>query len=48
MKDQPLSGGGSQGYTGGDNPGTTGGGSGKGGKDEPYVDRVAEDLKGGN
>ena len=46
MKDQPLSGAGSQGLTGGDNPGTTGGGSGKGGKDEPTVDRVAEDLQG--
>jgi len=48
MKDQPLSGAGSQGLTGGDNPGTTGGGSGKGGKDEPTVDRVAEDLQGGS
>ena len=44
MKDQTLSGGGSQGLTGGDNPGTTGGGSGKGGKDEPTVDRMAKDL----
>jgi len=48
MKDGSFSGAGSQGYTGGDNPGTTGGGSGKGGKDEPYVDRAAEDLQGGN
>ena len=48
MKDGSFSGAGSQGYTAGDNPGTTGGGSGKGGKDEPYVDRVAEDLQEGN
>ncbi len=38
MKDEPASGGGSQGLTGK--------GSGKGGKDEPYVDRVAEKLEG--
>ncbi|KAL6715173.1 hypothetical protein ACLMJK_007437 [Lecanora helva] len=48
MKDASFSGGGSQGYTprGGEN--VTGGGSGKGGKDEPFVDRAAENLKGGN
>lgn len=38
MNDGPVSGGGSQGLTGG--------GSGKGGKDEPYVDRAAEKLEG--
>ena len=38
MKDETMSGGGSV--------GVTGGGSGKGGKDEPYVDRVAEKLQG--
>lgn len=48
MKDQPLSGGGSQHLTGGDNPGSTGGGSGKGPKDGPIVDRVAEGLQEGN
>lgn len=48
MKDQPMSGAGSQNLTGGDNPGTTGGGSGKGPKDGPTVDRVAEDLQQGN
>lgn len=48
MKGGTASGGGSQGLTGGDNAGTTGGGSGKGGKDEPYVDRVGEESKGGN
>ena len=46
MKDGSYSGAGSQGYTAGNNLGTTGGGSGKGGKDEPYVDGAAEDLKG--
>lgn len=46
MKDQPLSGAGSQNLTGGDNPGTTGGGSGKGPADGPTVDKVAEDLQG--
>lgn len=45
MKDGSFSGAGSQGYTAGDNPGSTGGGSGKGGKDDPYVDRVAKDLQ---
>lgn len=39
MNDETASGGGSNGLTGR--------GSGKGGKDEPYVDRVAEELKGG-
>jgi len=48
MKDGTHSGAGSQGYTPGGNDKTTGGGNGKGGKDEPYVDRAAEDLKGGN
>ena len=48
MNDGSFSGAGSQGYTAGDNPGSTGGGSGKGGKDDPYVDRVAEDLQGEN
>ena len=46
MKDQPMSGGGSQGLIGGDNEGTTGGGSGKGPKDGPIINRVAEDLQG--
>ncbi|KAK4696723.1 hypothetical protein P7C71_g1247, partial [Lecanoromycetidae sp. Uapishka_2] len=45
MENKPSSGGGSQGYTPGGDESTTGGGSGKGGKDEPYVDRAAEDLK---
>jgi len=48
LENKPGSGGGSQGFTPGGGGKTTGGGSGKGGKDEPYVDRVAEDLKGGN
>ena len=38
MNGSTMSGGGSQGLTGG--------GSGKGGKDEPYVDRAAEKLEG--
>ncbi len=38
MEDKTMSGGGSVGLTGG--------GSGKGGKDEPYVDRAAEELQG--
>ena len=48
MKDDSFSGGGSQGYTPGGGENVTGGGSGKGGKDEPYVDRAAEDFKGGS
>ena len=48
MKNAPVSGGGSQGYTPGGNENLTGGGSGKGGKEVPYVDRAAEELKGGN
>ena len=47
MKDKAMSGGASQGYTPGGGDSVTGGGSGKGGKDKPYVDRAAEDLKGG-
>lgn len=46
MKGATHSGGGSQGYVPGGGEKATGGGSGKGGKDEPYVDRAAEDLKG--
>jgi hypothetical protein len=46
MKSATHSGGGSQGYVPGGGDKSTGGGSGKGGKDEPYVDRAAEDLKG--
>ena len=38
MKDNLMSGGGSQGLTGN--------GSGKGGKNEPFVDRAAEKLQG--
>lgn len=45
MENKPGSGGGSQGYTPGGDESMTGGGSGKGGKDEPYVDRAAEELK---
>ena len=46
MKDSPMSGSGSQGIIPGGGESTTAGGSGKGGKDEPYVDRAAEDLRG--
>ena len=46
MKDGVFSGAGSQGYPPGGGDNVTGGGSGKGGKDDPYVDRVADDLKG--
>ena len=45
MKDGNFSGGASQGYPPGGGEKLTGGGSGKGGKDDPYVDRAAEDLK---
>jgi hypothetical protein len=44
MENKPGSGGGSQGYIPGGGESKTGGGSGKGGKDDPYVDRAAEDL----
>lgn len=48
MKDGNFSGGGSQGYHPGGGEKTTGGGSGKGGKDEPAVDRVTEESRGGS